>query len=171
MELLEDDAEAFERLLNFLYTGQFDVSPIGDYRATRDRYFQLVQLYILGDKYVIPILKNGVMALLFDTIKSPDGSVRTDHTDDHDDRVSKSIVRLVYANTFKGSPLRKFMTAFFAWHYDLNNESFWERFSNEPEITRDMALCLAQRVGGHSYPFDDINNFLVPVPDHKVSEA
>ena len=116
MELIEDDAEAFDRFIQWLYRRDFTISPIGDTQCTTSRYQKLVRVYILADKFGVPLLKNRVMAFLFDTIRLPDGRFRLKCTHDCQFRPRSGEVKLVYTNTVKGSPIRNFMAAYCAWY-------------------------------------------------------
>ncbi|KAI4250269.1 MAG: hypothetical protein L6R42_008785 [Xanthoria sp. 1 TBL-2021] len=174
IQFTEDNVEAFERLIQWLYKRDFKTSPIGNTQVTANRYRELVQLYILADKFDMPLLRNHIMTLLFDTIKHPNGTFRKGSTADYEFCPRMSVVILVYNNTVKGSPIRKFMAAFVVWHFTLGtyeDELFWERASDFPELIRDITVNLAKRADDQSNPLNDIDKFLESVPNSKLAEG
>ncbi|KAL8994457.1 MAG: hypothetical protein Q9169_005581 [Polycauliona sp. 2 TL-2023] len=169
MELLKDDVHAFDCLIQWCYGKDFrsNLSPIGNIRLTTKRYVQLVRFYVLADKVCIPLLKNHVMNLLLETSTYPDNTSSKSAPDDDEHRgVSIPVAGLAYSYTLKGSPLRKFMAAFFAWRHSslaFENEKLWDRLSDEPELTRDVVINLGKRLNLRKNPFPDTdNNFLEP---------
>lgn len=173
MELREDDAEAFDRFIQWLYRRDFAISPIGDVQCTTNRYQELVRVYILANKFDVPLLKNRVMAFLFDTIRLPDGSFRLTATPDCQFRPRSRHIKLVYTNTVKGSKIRNFMAAYCAWFFPVatfEKQVFWDRNSDNPEFLRDVMINLARRSNNRVGPLLDVNNFMEPVPDDGVTE-
>lgn len=173
MELTEDDAEAFERFIQWLYRRDFTISPIGDKQCTSSRYRELVRVYILADKFDVPLLKNRVVVFLFDTVRLPNGNFRWQAGHHCHFRPRSGDAKLVYTNTVKGSPIRNFMAAYCAWYYPvakLEEQDFWESISDNPEFFIDVSMNLARRSNNRMDPLLDINNFLEPVPDDGVTE-
>ncbi|KAL9033026.1 MAG: hypothetical protein Q9180_006168 [Flavoplaca navasiana] len=166
MELIEDNADAFERFVQWLYRRKFTISPVGDALCTKQRYQQLVRVYIVADKFDIPLLKDHVIVLFFDSIRYPNGQFRPQTTAHHDFCPRTDIVKLVYTNTAKGSPLRKFLAAFYAWHYAttvFEGDTFWDFFSDNLDFIKDVSMNLAQRANNRSNPLNDISNFMEPL--------
>lgn len=173
MELGEDDAEAFDRFIQWLYRRDFTISPIGDLHCTSSRYQELVRVYMLADKFDVPLLKNRVMVFLFDTIRLPDGRFRSRSSSDCRFRPRSGEIKLVYTNTVKGSPIRNFMAAYCAWHFSVakfEEEHFWDSNSDNPDFLRDVTINLARRSNDRMNPLLDVNNFMEPVPDDGVTE-
>lgn len=174
MELKEDNVEAFERLIQWLYKHDIVISPIGNAPTTANRYRELIQLYILADKFDIPRLRNYVMTLLFDTIKSPDGNFRQGNTNDYEFCPRMSAVLLVYENTLKDSLIRKFMAAFVVWHFTLRtyeDKLFWTRTAKFPELIKDVTVNLARRADNQCDPLEDMSHFLEAIPNDKLAES
>ncbi|KAI4224427.1 MAG: hypothetical protein LQ349_007245 [Xanthoria aureola] len=173
MELREDDPEAFDRFLQWLYRRDFTISPIGDKQCTSSRYQELVRVYILADKLDVPLLKNRVMVSLFDTVTLPNGNFRWQPSLNCRFRPRSREVKLVYTNTVKGSPIRNFMAAYYAWYRPVakyEEEHFWDHNSDIPDFLNDVSINLARRSNNRTNPLLDVNNFMEPVPDDGVTE-
>lgn len=126
--------------------------------------YELTSLYVLADQYDMVSLKQYAMRMLFDTIKRSDGSF---WQDEHVRPYSSHII-YVYENTVRGSPLRKFVAAHWAWHRSLASladEKSWERLAPCPEFAFDMARLLASRAIGGPDPLLDITPFLNSTQD------
>ncbi|KAL8793979.1 MAG: hypothetical protein Q9182_007643, partial [Xanthomendoza sp. 2 TL-2023] len=155
MELKEDEADTFELFIQWVYHGEVDMTPLNDPLWPESCYTQLTDLYVLADKYDIASLKNHVVRLLFATIQQYDGNSRP----------SRFNIVHVYANTVRGSPLRKFVVSYWAWYKGLpalEIESTWEGLDACPEFAFDMARALASLIEGRQNPLLDITNFLEP---------
>ncbi|KAL8751295.1 MAG: hypothetical protein Q9199_006519 [Rusavskia elegans] len=172
MNLAEDDVHAFERFIRWVYERHVDISlecPLHgdkfdkfDFLMTRMREF--IDLWILADKYDVPILKNDIIDMLFQTLK---------HGSDpalHKLRSPRlSDIRHIYANTARGSKLRKFVTACNAWlplsqFFTGQQGSNWLR--DNPEFGTDLAIEFVSRLQGDLGPFaegKDASAFLEPV--------
>ncbi|KAL8898245.1 MAG: hypothetical protein Q9192_002166 [Flavoplaca navasiana] len=174
MELIEDSADAFERFVQWLYRRKFTISPVGDAQCTKQRYQQLVRVYIVADKFDVPLLKDHVIVLFFDSIRYPNGQFRLKATAHHDFCPRTNIVKLVYTNTAKGSPLRKFLAAFYAWHYSITSfedETFWDFYSDNLDFIKDVSMNLARRANNRSDPLKDMSNFMEPLPHDQSEEG
>ena len=75
MSLVEEDMEAVECMIQWLYTGKIEaVTPVSD--DTSDKcYWQLAKLNTLADKYSLISLKNGIIDLLFE-MQKPSKSIK-----------------------------------------------------------------------------------------------
>ncbi|KAL8684761.1 MAG: hypothetical protein Q9224_006148 [Gallowayella concinna] len=169
MELGEDEVDTIEHLIQWLYGGEIDIAPLADPQCFESRYTKLTRLYILADKYDIVSLKNDVMHLLFATIKQPDGTFRR-LLGANSGRVRPSTDKIiyVYANTVRGSLLRKFLISYWAWHRGLSaleDEETWDKLEPCPEFAFEMARALASLANGRPDPLLDITNFFEPTPD------
>ncbi|KAL8981755.1 MAG: hypothetical protein Q9205_003551 [Flavoplaca limonia] len=174
MELAEDNVEAVERYVQWLYSRDFKISPVGNTQCTNARYLELIRLYVLADKFNIPLLKNHIMGLLFETIKLPNGAFRDLISQDLDIRPPVSVLRLIYTNTPKGSPVRKFIAAFFVWHTSViryEEEACWGKMSEIPDFTIDIAINLAKRVDNRVDPLKDIMPFMEPIPKTEIADG
>ncbi|KAL8799083.1 MAG: hypothetical protein Q9223_007688 [Gallowayella weberi] len=159
MKINEDEADTFERFVQWIYRGEVDVTPLNDPLCFESRYTQLTALYVLADKYDIASLKNDVMRLLFATIQHPESKSRKPK------HLFTVNIIYVYANTVRGSLLRKFMASYWAWHRSLaalEDESTWESLDSCSDFAFDMARALASRANGRPDPLLDDTNFLEP---------
>lgn len=140
MSLPEDDPEAFERLVQWLYTKSYDILPsVGEYGGDDKMIFmRLAKLYVAADKYGIVRLKNDVVDRWY--------KFRADHTQlPH----VYQAVDYVYENTTSGSKLREIVVASYVWEinyewYKLNSIRKW--LGKRPEFTTDVAIAMSQRV-------------------------
>lgn len=111
---------------------------------------ELIDVYILADKYDIPVLKNSIIEILFDAVKTgSDKAVRL--------RIPKlRDMEHIYANTGRGSTLRKFVTACNVWFVSRQWYT-WDVGSNwlhaNPEIAADLAIGFAFSLEGDTSPF------------------
>ncbi|KAL8919165.1 MAG: hypothetical protein Q9208_006925 [Pyrenodesmia sp. 3 TL-2023] len=74
MQLLDDDAGTFEYLVQWLYKRKIIASTV----AKKDlmvRYSDLIDLYLLADKYGVLLLKNQVMKSLWEKVSRNRGKV------------------------------------------------------------------------------------------------
>lgn len=123
MDLLEDAVQAFEHFVRWVYERRVDISmdipsevSLKDDKdeLRRARMRAMFDLYILGDKYDVPILKDGIMAVLFDAVK--EGSDEALHCLK---APSLGDIKYIYAHTTQRSTLRKFVTACMTWFVDV----------------------------------------------------
>ncbi|KAL8761612.1 MAG: hypothetical protein Q9184_002287 [Pyrenodesmia sp. 2 TL-2023] len=63
----EDDSEDWERFIHWLYKRKLQITSLAE-PTPLIRYTDLIDLYILADKYDIGLLKNHIMRCLFRTV-------------------------------------------------------------------------------------------------------
>ncbi|KAI4246859.1 MAG: hypothetical protein L6R42_009785 [Xanthoria sp. 1 TBL-2021] len=174
MELKEDDVDAFEYFMQWLYRRKINVTQIGDPDYFARRYTQLSRLYTLADKYGVALFKNHIMTLLFDTVKHPGGKYRQGEPAFRH-YLPMWAVQHVYANTVEGSPIRKFLAAVSVWPCRLDNfelKESWRLFALCPEFMEDLGVNLAQRANERDDPLlTSMESFMEPVPSRKVAEG
>lgn len=162
MNLVEDDVQAFEHFVRWVYERDMDILLEGDKDHLLARMRELIEVYVLADKYDIPALKNHIIQILFDAVKH--GSDKKLHglrlplLED---------VQYIYANTARGSTLRKFVIACFTWFvqfewYLTAPVSDW--LGNNPEIAADLAIQFAFRLASglvlrEAFPLNEVHPF------------
>ncbi|KAL9027753.1 MAG: hypothetical protein Q9180_007281, partial [Flavoplaca navasiana] len=173
MHLVEDDFQAFEHFVRWVYERRIDISlDIPSEMSSKDdrddllmaRMRQMFDLYILADKYDVPILKDAIMVSLFDAVKKG--------TDEalHCLRIPTfGDIQHIYANTAQRSTLQKFVTACMTWFVDVKwytKESGSDWLRGNPEVAADLAIGFARRLRGRKSPFSpgrDASAFLETV--------
>ncbi|KAI1959819.1 hypothetical protein LOZ58_004184 [Ophidiomyces ophidiicola] len=136
ISLPEDDPDTFERFLQWLYSGIYELSGLKTDEEVDERYFQLAQLYTLADKLEVPRLKHDIINELFMMKTDPDKPPQVD------------VIAYIYENTRERSPLRKLMVAWLVWHIDFQwytTPSATTFLSHCPEFAADLAVALARR--------------------------
>ena len=151
MSPLEDDRDSVSRMIQWLYTDEFDLidSVCGD--TSSEHFMQLAQLNTLAEKYDVYLLKNDIVDALFSHVKL------------HEEAgMDAGVVRYLYDNTTEASSFRKLMVA---WHaYEINFE--WYELDTirdelapiSQEFAIDLAIALGTRL---KYP-DRKSPFTLP---------
>ncbi len=151
MDLPEDDHEAINRLVQWLYSERYQLPRIGDESKNRKCFDALARLNTLGEKYQITGLKNNVIRKLFrmrrDFLFIP----------------GPTLVAYVYGNTSQGSSFRKFLVDCYSWGV----ASVWftkvgtqSLLADIPDFAADLAIALVQMVEDPTKgnPFDGDNS-------------
>lgn len=139
IDLPEDDPEAFERLVQWLYTKSYDILPSAEEYSDDDKmiFMRLAKLYVAADKYGIVRLKNDVVDRWYKTQADRIQRPNIEHAVDY-----------IYENTTSGSKLREIVVAHFVW---LINYKWYKRPSTRivlgqrPELATDVAIAMSQR--------------------------
>ena len=129
MELPEEDPATFERLLSWLYRGQYGLADCEHPKDTQERYLQLAKLYVLTDKYNVPKLKRGVVDQFFD-LRSTARNLPP----------MSDVILYTYATTMKGSALRRLLVDWYLWEIEMR----WYHFpclSRVPEFGNELAAA------------------------------
>jgi len=137
MDLPEDDHEAVNRLVQWLYSKEYQLPEIEERSNSQKCYVALARLNTLGEKYQIIGLKNNIIRKLFqigwDTLIIP----------------GVTTVAYVYENTSQGSSFRKLLVDWYSWR----TKSDWfsrvgtrSVLAKTPEFAADLAIALFQRV-------------------------
>lgn len=146
MPLPDDDKDAVERMISWLYTRKFELTVPVSKETSEERYMQLAKLNTLADKYDIYPLKNRIVDELFYLEKAPKKpyTVRTP---------SIAVITYVYNNTTEGSSFRKLMVAWYAYHIEFD---WYDRDTTRgslAEVSQAFAIDLVMALGArHKYP-------------------
>ncbi|KAL8919164.1 MAG: hypothetical protein Q9208_006924 [Pyrenodesmia sp. 3 TL-2023] len=145
MTFPEDDSDDWERFIHWLYKRKLQITSLAE-PTPRVRYADLIDLYILADKYGIGLLKNHIMRCLSRTVHHyrqlpSDLGLPSD-----------SLVERIYNLTTGSSKLRQFVATCYAWGADLDNlrhvHSVEKLLRAIPDFAADVAcLCLVWRQG------------------------
>lgn len=137
MDLPEDDHEAVNRLVQWLYSKEYQLPEIEKSSSTRKCYAALARLNTLGEKYQITGLKNNIIRKLFqtqlDNLKVP----------------GPRMVAYVYENTSQGSSFRKLLVDWYSWRvkrYWFSRDCTKSVLAKNPEFAADLAIARVQRV-------------------------
>jgi hypothetical protein len=106
----------------------------------KDRYLSgelLYRMWVFGDFYDIPNLKNSAIDMLHESLLSR----RTYHVD----------IEFVYANTHSESNLRKFVLDWYTWRYRLDLIRHNDAIKPTVEFMEDLSLRIENRNHG---PYD-----------------
>ena len=135
----EVTVDALERLVQWLYTGKYHLSPPDSAEQTQETYMEMARLFILAEKYVIADLKNDIIDKLFD-LQAKQASPP-----------QMPVAVLVYENTPISSPFRQLLAAHEAWHIDpkwYDSEGFLQQLRSIPDFAADVAVQLGKQLNG-----------------------
>lgn len=150
MTLPDDDAGAFERLIQWLYFKNLlvdeEAAEASSDEAQDQVYWQLARLYVTADKYDIIDLKNKTINEFY--------KLKHKHyfgTPDYE------VIDYVYENTAPNSQLRRLLAEGYNWnvHLDWYNSSKAKAFLLErpPDFAVDIAISMARRIDGEKDPW------------------
>ena len=140
MNLPEDDEKAVERFVQWLYTKNYKLPGYVSGLEANARFYQLAELYVFADKYLIGALKNDVIDKFFEM-----GQV-CKHSP------SLGLVSYVYGHTTKQASFRKLLIAWYTNHMTLSWYSMPETrgwLEKNAEFAADIAVALARRLDVH----------------------
>ena len=150
MTLPDDDPEAFESLLQWLYFKdiRLDMTAAqGSGEEAEQLYMHFVTLYVASDKYDIPGLKDGVVDRLY-TCWSQSGS-KVPYPD---------VVHYIYENTAPKSPLRQLVADRWVWGTRLEAYTLPGIASTlrtlPLDFVVDLAIAMAARANGGKDPLN-----------------
>ncbi len=129
--------DTFERFIQWIYSGLYNISEFETQAGADERYLQLAQLYTLADKLRVRRLKNDIIDKVFE-IKAKANRPPQIPT-----------LSYVYGNSMEKSSFRKLMVAWYAWHIDFewySKEGTKDVLAENPEFTADLAMILAKRL-------------------------
>ena len=160
MDLPEDDPEAFEYLIQWLYFKKFLMDKEAERelytrtvearREANSHYLKLARLYVTADKYCVNELRNEVIDQFY-RLQNGLGP-RT---------IPNYVVDYVYANTNARSQLRRLLVANWTWHRRIawylepGTEEILSRRS--PDFATDIIISMAARIIGGPDPFETGN--------------
>ena len=124
MNLPEDDPEAIDRLIQWIYVKHFRfhkyaIGKSNNYGSVP--LMQLATLYVVADKYGVLGLKNEVIDHLWELLGRTQNEVKVDD----------KIIEYVYENTLAGSKLRKLLV-----HWQANSTSL--RHKNKTKLVQEF---------------------------------
>ncbi|KAL8657364.1 MAG: hypothetical protein Q9226_001990 [Calogaya cf. arnoldii] len=152
MYLMEDDVHAFEHFIQWVYERDVGILLEGENKdILLARMRELFDVFILADKYVVPVLKNEIMEILFDAVTSDTATAFPCP------KLPRLIdIEHVWANTARGSTLRKFVTAcmvrFVDYDWYTKDRGLNWLYEN-PEFATDVAIGCAAVLKGDKSPF------------------
>lgn len=135
---------AVGRLVQWLYSRTYTLSPWETAEETNDRFWQLARLNTLADKYDMSALTNGIVDGLFVYHSEKQRSGKSFYGPQID------LVSYVYENTTEKSSFRKYVVAWYAWAVDIDwydKSTARERLLEvHHDFTVDLAMALGQRL-------------------------
>ena len=132
MTLEEDDEDTFEDFAEWLYSGEFEISP-----HPRDaRFMAALKLFVLADKYRVRELKNIITKQIFILGKNMHKPPSLEE------------LAFAYEHTVQHSGIRKLLTDWHTWNIDL---VWFERpdvqafLRQHPDCATDFSVSLARK--------------------------
>jgi hypothetical protein len=139
MNLPDDDVDAVERMLQWLYTRQLRLSDAILEATSNDCCWELARLNTLADKYDIVALKNIIADKLFELY-----SLVESFSDAEPPKLS--VVACIYNNTARTSAFRKIMVAWYTWGTCMSfcrELTAGHDLAQIPEFAADLAVSFA----------------------------
>lgn len=156
MPLPEDDKDSVERMVQWLYTKEFDLTVPVSEGTSAECYLQLAKLNTLAEKYDIYLLRNHIVDKLFD-LRNP-SKVQTMKF------LSPPIpaIKHVYDNTTERSSFRKLIVAWHAYH--IGFEWYDKETTRDvlAKLSPDFAIDLAMELGARQKHPDRRSPFTLP---------
>ena len=143
MTLPDENIGAIDRMVQWLYTGIYHLTPYESREKATERYWELAKLNVLADKYDIKKLKNNIIDQLYDN--------RNASGDYNAFPPPFSVVFYIYENTSEYSSFRKLMIGWLVWHLDCNlykSDKTYAQLLENGELAADLAMGLGQRLAG-----------------------
>ena len=137
MSLPDDDKDAVEGMVQWLYTKKLHVTTPVSRETSKVCYMELAKLNALAEKYDIRSLRNDIIDEAFDLGKSPKNF----------EPPQTSTIKCVYETTSERSSLRKLMVAWYAYHI---NFEWYERDTIRDTLAGmppDFAIDLSIELG------------------------
>ena len=142
MTLPDDDINTVNRMVQWLYTGAYQLTPYDTRQHATDRYWELAKLNVFVDKYDILSLKNNIIDQLYDNRNTPQ------MTDAFPPPIS--VILYVFENTSSFSSFRKLMLGWLVWHLDrdvYDSANTRAQLLENGEFAAELAIALGQRLG------------------------
>ena len=136
IDLPDHDVESVERMVQWLYSRQYELAKWGseDVHITAEtRYWQLAKLNTLADKYNIIGLSNNIIDQLYIL---------------HSKKCIPllGVVAYVYDTTTENSSFRKLLISWYVWEIDLKwyqTDTVRKSLLDIPEMAVDIAIAFA----------------------------
>ncbi|TVY45882.1 hypothetical protein LSUB1_G000478 [Lachnellula subtilissima] len=157
MDIVDVDPKVFALFLNWLYTQ--NVAQDQDNAQTLGTF---INLWLLDDRFLIPKLQNETLVAL-DWRRMETGK-----------RVG--VYHVVYNNTVRGSPLRRYLAQTTATGFPSNGAIAYEHDHYPPELVFDMFEFLRTQTGPAgarrrvNYSKDELRQFFVEEGETKPKE-
>ena len=141
MDLIDDDVDAVDRLVQWLYTKTYTISPFDCEEHANERFHQLARLNTFADKYQIHALSQNVISRMgephIERWRIPPFPPRM------------SVVAYVYDNTSERSDFRKMMVEWYTWGIPMrwykDKETRDDLLGVSKDFSVDLAIALGQR--------------------------
>lgn len=153
MNLVDGDVHAFEHFVQWVYKDDVEIPLEGEIEDITAQTRELINVYILADKYDVSLLKDHIVELLFDAVRPwADEAARRRRI------ALRTHIEHAYANTARSSKLRALLTACYTWHVDFHWFTEGPGLNwlyRNPEIATDLAINFASRLesGKKANPF------------------
>ena len=137
MKLPDDDADSVERMIQWLYAKNLELTHPISVETSAECYMQLAKLNTLAEKYDIYLLHNDIVDELYDLTETPKNIKPP----------QMAPIKHVYENTTGDSAFRKLMVA---WYAHKINFQWYEGYSARKylaDIPQDFAVDLAIELG------------------------
>lgn len=136
MDLPDEDPEAFEALLQWIYFRTYEIPPFDSARRdARASYMKLARLYVSADKFQMTALKNEVIDRWYGI--------------SHEAWLAdKEAVDYVYENTSATSTLRRLVVADYVWRRRANwygSEKADLQFRERSDLATDVLIAMVQK--------------------------
>ena len=142
MDLIDDDVDAVDRLVQWLYTKTYTISPFDSEEHANERFHQLARLNTLADKYQIYALSRNVISRMrephMESWRIPPFPPRM------------SVVAYVYDNTSERSDFRKMMVDWYTWGIPMRWYEVKETRDDLLNVSKDFSVDLAIALGQKS---------------------
>lgn len=150
MTLPEDDAQVFDNLIQWLYSGKLlniAQSAVKESREQADKlYLQLALLYVTADKYIIHELQNHVMSYIC-KLKQVHRPVPP----------GPNVINYIYNNSAQNSPFRRLLVQWYVWTVPLSiysQPSMLEWLRAKSDFAADLVVELSLRASGEKNPWE-----------------
>ena len=141
MVLIDDDVDSVDRLVQWLYTKTYTLSPFDCEEHANERFDQLARLNTFADKYQIDALSQNIISRM----REP-----------HMERWTippfpprMSVVAYVYENTSERSDFRKMMVEWYTWGIPMrwynDKETRDDLLGVSKDFSVDLAIALGQK--------------------------
>ena len=144
MTLADDDVDAFERLVHWIYVRKYPLSDVKTSGGCQMGYMQLAMLYVIAEKYGVTELKNDIIDKVFEIRLKANPPPY------------KPVIKYLYSNTTAGLAFRALLAAWYVTDIDLNwymeKDDPRRTLEDVPEFAIDLAIALGQALCGKGKP-------------------
>ena len=141
MDLIDDDVDAVDRLVQWLYSKTYTISPFDTEEHANERFHQLARLNTFADKYQISALSQNIISRMgephMESWRIPPFPPRM------------SVVAYVYDNTNEMSDFRKMMVEWYTWGIPMrwydNKKTRDDLLGVSKDFSVDLAIALGRK--------------------------